>query len=614
MSERMKWGVLALWSVLFLFVFLSFKNTGVARTPSASLPQVGSSTASIRKSNQQPDSFSLKPAADLLLRPEGVRKAGALASFVEGASFEENGEIDKALEAYRKVLNVDPGHSKLASRVAALLIRQDDFPQAIDVLKDAIKANPSNAEPYSQLAFIYAKYLKKTDEAIDYANQAIALNPRDIEAYQRLCEIELAAGEEKNALNALDRATKVHSDDAAFWTRLGKLYAAILFKSDSQPKPDELRRVNEVFKKAAEHADDDPSVLKDVADYYAASQQLKEAIPLYLRVLELQPDDANAREKLASSFILTNQRAKAVEMLEQLIKQHPEKYQPYDLLAQILDDEAQSLQRAKRLDEAKAEFTKVAANYEQSLLINPNHAGTYLRLAELLLGPIKDAGRAVKILTEARSRFPGAPEIVYYLALAQREAKQIQQAVATFEEALHEAELDQDTEIVNAKFYFNYGATAEQAGLYEKAADLLRKSIALDPANAAEAYNYLGYMWADHNMYLDEAEDMIKRALQIEPDNGSYLDSLGWVEFRKGRFDQALADLLRAAKNMEHEDAVVFEHIGDVYLKLNRVPPALEAWQKALVLDPKNKKLAEKIESTKTTISKGSPAKPNPTQ
>ena len=610
----MNWGVLVLWSVLFLFVFLSFGNTGVARTSSASMPQVGSSTASIKKTNQQHDSFTLKPAADLLLRPEGERKAGALASFIEGRSLEENGEIDKALEAYRKVLNVDPGHSKLASRVAALLIRQDDFPQAIDILKDAIKANPSNAEPYSQLAFIYAKYLKKTDEAVDYANQAIALNPRDIEAYQRLCEIELAAGEEKKALNALDRATKVDSDDAAFWTRLGKLYAAILFKSDSQPKPDELRRVNDVFKKAAEHADDDPSVLKDVADYYAASQQLKEAIPLYLRVLELQPDDANAREKLASSFILTNQRAKAVEMLEQLIKQHPEKYQPYDLLAQILDDEARSLQRAKHLDEAKAKFAKVVANYEQSLLINPNHAGTYLRLAELLLGPIKDPGRAVKILTEARRRFPGAPEIVYYLALAQREAKQIQQAVATFEEALHEAELDQDTEIVNAKFYFNYGATAEQAGLYEKAADLLRKSIALDPANAAEAYNYLGYMWGDHNMYLDEAEDMIKRALQIEPDNGSFLDSLGWVEFRKGRFDQALADLLRAAKNMDHEDAVVFEHIGDVYLKLNRVPQALEAWQKAWVLDPKNKKLSEKIDGTKTTISKGSPPKTNPTQ
>jgi len=613
MREHKKCGVSEPWGFILTLIFLASAGAVIARTPRTVSPPTRLPSAAT-KIDRQDDFVNFKPAPDLALHPEGERKAGALAHFVEGMAFEENGEMDRALESYRKVLNVDPGQSDLASRVAVLLIRQEDFPQAIDVLKDAIKANPNDAEPYRQLAFIYAKYLKKMDQAVDYANRAIALNPRDIETYQRLVEIELAVGEEKKALEVLDRAAKVRSDDANFWVRLGKLYAVILYKTDSPLKPDELKRVNEVFKKAAEHANDDPAVLKDVADYYASSQQLKEAIALYLRVLELQPDDANAREKLATGFILTNQRGKAVEMLEQIIKQHPEKYQPYDLLAQVLDEEARSLQRANRLDEAKAQFAKVAANYEQSLLINPNHAGTYLRLAELLLGPLKDPERAVKFLTEARRRFAGAPEIAYYLAIAQREAKQIQQAVATFEEALHEAELDQDDEIVNAKFYFNYGATAEQAGLYEKAADLLRKSIALDPANAAEAYNYLGYMWADHNMHLDEAEETIKRALEIEPNNGSYLDSLGWVEFRKGKFDQALADLLRAAKNIDREDPIVFEHIGDTYLKLNRVPEALESWQKALKLDPKNKSLADKIERTKTTLSQGLPPKRNPTQ
>jgi tetratricopeptide (TPR) repeat protein len=595
-------------------IFLVGTSAVASRTPKNSSPKTGSSSATIKKAGRQDDSSNSKPAADLALRSERAHKADALTHFVEGMSLEENGETDRALEAYRKVLNVDPGQSQLASRVAGLLIDQDDFPQAIDVLKDAIKANPNDADPYQQLAYIYAKYLKKTDQAIDYANRAITLSPRDIEGYQRLVEIEVAAGQEKKALEVLDRATKVHSDDANFWMRLGKLYVALLFKSDSQPKPDELKRINEIFKKAAEHAGDDPAILKDVADYYAASQQLKEAIPLYLRVLELQPDDANAREKLATGFILTNQRGKAVEMLEQIIKEHPEKYQPYDLLAQVLDDEARSLQRAKRVDEAKATFAKVAANYEQSLLINPNHVGAYLHLAELLLGPLKDADRAVRLLAEARRRFLGAPEIVYYLAIAQSEAKQTQQAVATFEEALHEAQLDQDNDIVNAKFYFNYGATAEQAGLYEKAADLLRKSIALDPANSAEACNYLGYMWADHNMNLDEAETMIKRALEMEPNKASYLDSLGWVEFRKGQFDQALSDLLRAAKTADHDDPVIFEHIGDAYFKLNRVSEAVESWQKALALDPKNKNLANKIERTKAPTGNGPPARTNRTQ
>ena len=564
-----------------------------------------------KKALRQDDSLFLSPAKDLLLHAESEHKAEALAQFVEGMSLEESGEMDKALAAYRKVLNVDPGQAELASRVAALLTRQDDFPQAIDILKDAIKANPTASEPLLQLAFIYAKYLRRPDQAIDYANRAIALNPKNIDAYERLCEIALSAGDEKKALQTLDRATEIRTDNAAFWTRLGKLYASIVFKSDRPPKPDETARVNEIFKKATEHAGDDAAVLKDVADYYASTQQVKEAIPLYLRLLELEPEDTNAREKLATGFVLTNQRDKAVEMLEQIIKEHPEKYQPYELLAGLLDDSARALEREKKPDQAKAAFAKAAANYEQSLIVNPGRATPYLHLAELLLGPLKENERAVKILSEAREHFPQAPEIVYYLAIAQREAKHYQEAVATFEEALHEAELE-GAEIANARFYFDYGAAAEAAGLYDKAADLFKKSIAIDPANAAEACNYLAYMWTEQNTHLEEAEQMIKLALQSDPNNGAYIDTLGWLEFRQGKFEEALADLLRAAQNLTRDDPVVLEHIGDASAKLNKSAQALDAWQKALNLNPQNKKLADKIDNAKTKMSKGPPPNANP--
>ncbi len=533
--------------VLAAIVFLTLGAPLSAATPERS----GRVPAS-KKSPGQDDSIFTVPAKDLLLRVDEQHKADALAHFVEGMSFEENGEMDKALAAYRKVLDVDPGQAELASRVAALLTRQDDFPQAIDVLKDATKANPNASEPLLQLAFIYAKYLRRSDQALDYVNRAIALNPHNIDAYERLCEITLAAGEEKKAIQSLDRAAQLRSDDATFWTRLGKLYASILFKPDHPPDPSQTARLNEIFKKAAEHAADDPAVLKDVADYYASTQQIEEAIPLYLRLLELEPDDTNAREKLATGFVLTNQRDKAVEMLEQIIKEHPEKYQPYDLLAGLLDDSARALERDKKTDEARALFAKAAANYEQSLVINPGRASPYLHLAELLLGPLKESERAVKVLTEARAHFPQTPEIVYYLAIGQREAKHFQEAVATFEEALHEAEMG-GVEIVNARFYFDYGAAAEQAGLYDKAADLFRKSIAVDPANAADAYNYLAYMWAEHNMHLDEAEEMIKLALQANPNNGAYIDTLGWLEFRQEKFDEALSDLLRAEQKLTRD-------------------------------------------------------------
>ncbi len=601
--------------ILHLLLFGAFSLTLatslIARPrPVGPSPPASPSVASTKKSARQEDSVFTTPAKDLLLRAEGEHKADALAHFVEGLSLEESGEMDKALAAYRKVLDVDPGQADLASRVAALLTRQDDFPQAIDILKDAIKANPNASGPLLQLAFIYAKYLRRTDQAIDYVNRAIALDPHNIEAYERFCEISLAAGDEKKAIQSLDRAAEIKNDDAVFWARLGKLYASIIFKSDRSSKPDEIARVNDIFKKAASHAADNPAVLKDVGDYYAATQQIKEAIPLYLRLLEFEPDDTNAREKLATGFVLTNQRDKAVEMLDAIIKEHPEKYQPYDLLAGLLDDSARALEREKKTDQAKAAFAKAAANYEQSLIINPRRPSPYLHLAELLLGPLKENERAVKVLSEARQHFPQTPEIVYYLGIAQREAKHFQEAVATFEEALHEAEAE-GAEIANARFYFDYGATAEQAGLYEKAADLFRKSIAVDPANAADAYNYLAYMWVEHSTHLDEAEQMIKLALQADPNNGAYIDTLGWLEFREGKFDQALSDLLRAAQKLTRDDPVVLEHIGDACAKLNKSAQALDAWQKALNLVPQNKKLADKIDNAKTKMSKGQPPNAN---
>ena len=557
------------------------------------------------------DSLALPPARDLNLSIEGGHKAEALAHFAEGIDFEEDGEMEKALEAYRQVLNVDPGQIELAVRVAALLTRDDDYPSAIDVLKDAVKVHPKAPEPYLELSFIYAKYLKKGDQAIEFANKAIALDPQKIDGYQRLFEIYLTAGEEKRALETLDRAAKMPNDDPTFWARLGRFYGSVILKPDAKPNPEQTARLNDVFEKAAAKGQDNAAVLKEVGDYFASTQQIKEALPFYLRVLELQPDDANVREKLATGFVLTNQRARAVETLEAIIQEHPEKYQSYELLAQLHDDEGRALVRANQTDPANAEFKKAAQNYEQSLLINPNHAGTYLRLAELLLVPLKQSERAVSVLIEGRRRYPDAPEFAYYLAIALRESKKAKDAVIMFEEALNEAQ-NAEADFLKPRFYVEYGAAAQEAGLYDKAAELFHKAIAMDPANAAEPYNYLGYMWAEQNSHLDEAEDAIKRALQLDPENGAYLDSMAWVEYRQGKYDQALENLKRAIENLPREDSVVFEHLGDVYLKLNRVSQALESWQKAKTLDPSNKDLAAKIEGQKTRVSKTNPTGAKP--
>jgi tetratricopeptide (TPR) repeat protein len=609
MRQRTIWGTSARWWLVSgCLLFASF---GAARPVEEHRASPSPPPSPVAKAAGQDDSFVLHSPKDLALRPEGERKARAMVDYVLALDLQENGESEKALQAFERVLSIDPGEIDLATRVAFLLTQQGDYPRAIDILKDAVKAAPKEPGPYLQLAYIYAKYLKKMAPAIRYAEEAVTLAPHEIEGYQRLAEVQLTAHNRKGALQTLDRAARVETNVPSFWTQLGKLFLALMTQPDKNPAPEELQKVNAVFRKALALAPSDASVLTDAADYFAASQQVQEAIPLYLRVLELQPNDSNAREKLATGFMLTNQRGKAIEMLQEIIQQHPEKYQPYELLGRVLEEDAKALAQANKPAEAKAEYAKAAANFEQSLLINAAQPDNYIHLAELLLTRLRDNERAVRVLQEARRHYPTAPQITYFLAVALREAQHIQEAVTTFEEALHESEAG-GQEIVNGRFFFEYGAAAERAGLYDKAAELFKRAIELDPTDAAQAYNYLGFMWADQNAHLDEAEDYIKRALATEPENGAYLDSLGWLHYRQGKYDQAIAELLSAAEALKEDDPIVFEHVGDTYSALKQTSKALEYWQKSLALDRENKRLAGKIADAKTKTSKGEPAGATP--
>jgi Tfp pilus assembly protein PilF len=94
--------------------------------------------------------------------------------------------------------------------------------------------------------------------------------------------------------------------------------------------------------------------------------------------------------------------------------------------------------------------------------------------------------------------------------------------------------------------------------------------------------NDLGYLWADQGKNLDKAEKMIRKALADEPENGAYLDSLGWVLFKLGKYQEAIGPLEQAVKKNTGGDSTLWDHLGDVQLKLMQTEKAVESWQKAL--------------------------------
>ena len=114
----------------------------------------------------------------------------------------------------------------------------------------------------------------------------------------------------------------------------------------------------------------------------------------------------------------------------------------------------------------------------------------------------------------------------------------------------------------------------------------------IEPENS-EALNALGYMYAEDGVHLDEAVRMVRQAIEIDPANGAYYDSLGWALYKKGMYAESLVALQKAETFIE--DEILYDHIGDVYKALNKYTQACRYWRKSLDLDPHQISVQQKI-------------------
>jgi Flp pilus assembly protein TadD len=130
---------------------------------------------------------------------------------------------------------------------------------------------------------------------------------------------------------------------------------------------------------------------------------------------------------------------------------------------------------------------------------------------------------------------------------------------------------------------------AEKLGRLETLETNLRKLIALKP-DSAQAYNALGYSYADRNLRLPEARELIEKALKLSPDDPFILDSMGWVLYRQGDFSGALPQLERAYA--QRPDPEIAAHLGEVLWMLGRKDDARRVWREAQKKHPANEELA----------------------
>jgi len=199
-----------------------------------------------------------------------------------------------------------------------------------------------------------------------------------------------------------------------------------------------------------------------------------------------------------------------------------------------------------------------------------------LRFARLEAQALRQTGKpdeAVALLQEYVRQQPDKPESYVALAQIYVDTKRGADAVKTLQDA--QQKFPADTTIS-----FELGAVFDKQKRFADAESAFRQVLSKDPEHAP-ALNYLGYMLAERGERLDESVSLLNKALAIEPDNGSYLDSLGWAYYKADKLDLAVTNLERAAGQMQ-SNSVIQDHYGDVLFKLSRYDDAIAAWNRAI--------------------------------
>ena len=530
---------------------------------------------------------------DLLPGQAEENKAAAIAAFAEAEGHAERGSSDKALRAYQKAAALDPADARLAVRVARELLKTNDPTSAIQVLKDSIAAAPKVPTAHLYLARIYADHLQKPDLARQFAEKALELAPDDFQPWKAMLDFAAADTSGKKVAELIERAMKSPSRDADFWLDFaGFLRKDCGLENRKTPSDAEKKRIESVYQKALEIAPESASAIAQYGDYFALLRDHKKAIAKYEQALELKqpathPALENLREKLATTLVADGRRADALPLLERLVNENPGRNDLGMMLAEVYDQTGQT--------------DKALEYYQRSLALDLSKPDNHVQLA-LTLIKAKHYDRAIVVLQSAREKFPDRPLVTFWLARTYSFAKKHQMALDTFEAAQKEIK-GRHEELATEDFYFSYGAAAEQAGKFEKAAELLKKCIEIKP-DEPQGYNYLGYMWADRGEQLEEAGKLIQKAVELDPENAAYLDSLGWWYFKTGKFEDAQKHLTRAVELMAaagEEDATVLDHLADTMEKLGKKDEALKLWKKAVKLESD---IREKIEKKITDAEK----------
>lgn len=509
----------------------------------------------------------------------------AHAHYGAGIIHEMNLESESALDDYYQAALLDPTNAPLVLEVAQQFLEAKQLDKALDLLKRGSTNSLAPSMIFAQLGFVYSK-LGKTNEAITADRAAIQKDPRSLAGYESLFIEYLQNNQIAQIWPLLDEAGKARGTDADFLVGLADLYLRMSVQAPAQKKSCDEHALA-AFERAAKSKPSDARVQMRLADGFNLLGKMDEAAGIYESLTKEIPDDspqADAlRAKLAEIYLYNHDLKRAAEQLEVILRNNPTDAKTYETLGGIAYEETN--------------YAKASDYFREAISVNPDLEPAYFELARAQLGADKPAD-ALGTLEKSNGRFPQNFLGEYYTGLAYSEQKDYTNALqhlTTAEVIAEGGDSNRLSDRLTDVFYFQMGATCERLADYPRAEKYFEKSLQIAP-DSSETLNYLGYMWAEHDQKLDQAQEMIAKAVKAEPKNSAYLDSMAWVLYKLHQPRPALDYELKSIQFEDEEDSTVYDHLGDIYAALGQKDKAREAWTKSLSLE-KSDTVQKKLQS-----------------
>lgn len=523
--------------------------------------------------------------------------------------------LDKALEEFTRVLELEPGHAEALYFLGRLHYFNQDYETAVDVFSRLIQLQPAFVKGYYLKAISHVE-LKEMQAAIEALEQSLKIRRKDFDNLKLLFTLYGETGQLEKALQTYGEAMKYGSEP-----EIQKEFSRLLARERSFRKaipilreladqfPDNLEigmklgQALQEDKQYSEAAEVLEGLLEKDPNHIGASYELGrtlaglgerlQAIDKFLHLLAItesadgkySPEQEQNRrlfqEHLGLLYQETRQYEKAVELFREVSRHNPDDYGPRLRLIYALKDANQMKEALSLSEELSKEFT------DQPFV-------TIARAR--VLASSDNLKRAVRLLREEIRKNPEEEQFYFALSHIYLDHEKYRDAEKVVKEALSQ-------EPGNELMEFQLGAIYERQKQFARAEAMFKKILKRNGEHAG-VLNYLGYMLTERGVRLREALEYIKRAVKIDPYNGAYLDSLGWVYFKLNELELAKTNLTSAAR-LNEADATIYDHLGDLYYKLGQYDEARQYYEQSIFCaknDDEQKSVGDKLADLKKLL------------